>query len=708
MVHFWMRLRQSASVVISLVLYYGIFTFSLKKSCFYLAQGVEHNLFYSLISYLFYYFGLAVYFLPIIITALCLGYWYRSLGWIWLSFTTQLYVTLEKLTIVGGWHNAGGVIGSYITNSLVSLVGVKFSYLFCWWSAVLSLVMIDYYGITSVYYLCLLRYLTPFVRKYVAVLFTALRQSLIWLVPICYRFAKSAIKLIVKGESRILEDTVSGEYKLDKEQTIEINSFFDIENSDKFLPSSETTEEFLTEDLPKEVEPKVKPESFIQRYFMPKSSLLIKREIKEAQESDHAENLVNKLKLFAIQVKCLDIRRGPVVTTYVLEPDANIKLSRILSLEDDIALALEVSSVRIIAPISGTSYIGLEVPNKHRQVVPFKNVIEHQTFKSFSGSLPLVLGYDTEGNAVVQDLAKLPHLLVAGSTGSGKSVAINSMIMGLLYAKKPENLKLILIDPKRLELAPYNDIPHLLFPVATEPNKALLILKWLLSEMERRYTVMAEKGIRSLQESNDLDMPHIVAIIDEFADLIMTSGKELEHCVVRLAQMARAAGIHLVVATQRPSVDVITGLIKANFPSRIAFRVSSKIDSRTIIDDAGAETLLGSGDMLFLSSKGISRLHGSFVADEEVVRVATYVKSQGKPDYQTIEATSISMGEDYDDELYQEIVSYIMDQQEVSISLLQRRFRIGYNRSARIVEQLEKDGYLLSSDGGKMRKVARD
>jgi len=254
----------------------------------------------------------------------------------------------------------------------------------------------------------------------------------------------------------------------------------------------------------------------------------------------------------------------------------------------------------------------------------------------------------------------------------------------------------------------------LLFPVATEPTKALFVLKWLLTEMDRRYSLMAEHGVRNIQENNNLNLPYIVAIIDEFADLIMTSGKDLEHCVVRLAQMARASGIHLIIATQRPSVDVITGLIKANFPSRIAFRVSSKIDSRTIIDDSGAESLLGNGDMLFLCNKGISRLHGSYVSDEEVYKVAQYVKSQGKPEYQFNFITddnpdlfaAASLTEDTD-ELYQEIINYVLSQKEVSISLLQRRFRIGYNRSARIVDQLEKDGYLVSSDGGKTRKVVQ-
>ena len=618
-------------------------------------------------------------------------------------FIVDIFATLEKVTIVGGWHNGGGLLGAKISNFLLCYLEIKVIYYFLFFSFIFLFCLLDSYGYTIVYYVLQKLKKLNFVFSYVNRLQNILAKLIWQFLPKCKILFKSAIKLLIKGEAKILDIVESEEYKIDDFENLQFR-----EKAPLIILSEEQQkipDNFVIENESIKLE---------NQYDLPAGHLLASAIHKNISEPDLGENIINKLKLFNVTVRCVDIRRGPVVTTYVLEPDANVKLSRIMNLIDDISLALEVAAVRIIAPIIGTSYIGLEVPNKSRQTVFLKSIIDDNAFKNFKGILPLVLGYNTEGRAVVEDLAKLPHLLVAGSTGAGKSVAINSMIMGLLYAKKPEDVKLILIDPKRLELAPYNDIPHLLFPVATEPSKALFVLKWLLTEMDRRYSLMAEHGIRNIQENNNLNLPYIVAIIDEFADLIMTSGKDLEHCVVRLAQMARASGIHLVIATQRPSVDVITGLIKANFPSRIAFRVSSKIDSRTIIDDSGAESLLGNGDMLFLCNKGISRLHGSFVCDEEVIKVASHVKMQGKPDYQFNFITddtndlfsAASLTEDTD-ELYREIINYVLIQKEVSISLLQRRFRIGYNRSARIVDQLEKDGYLVSTDGGKTRKVVQ-
>ena len=603
--------------LLALIIFYGSLTFSIKKSYFFLAPDISYSYFNIFISYLFYYFGLGIYLLPIFFVLLSFGYWLKLFACLGLIFTTQLYATLTKFTMIGGWHNGGGLLGCKYANLFINFFTIEVTYLICFWLTVIFIILIDSYGLSLVHYLCYKLNKSTYFKKYLVKFNLLEKKNLINLIIRLKNISKSIIKLIVKGESEILEKIVSEEYEFTAE----------IENINSFLS----------------IEPKLKPAKTLTNlnnlnnleefYNLPETILLTTREKKISLEPDLIDNLVNKLKLFSINVKCLEVIYGPVVSTYVLEPDADVKLSKILNLEDDIALALEVAAVRIIAPIIGTSYIGLEVPNKVRQIVPFKNIIEDQNFKKFSGNLPLVIGYDTKGKAVIEDLAKLPHLLVAGSTGSGKSVAINSMLMGLLYSKTPEELKLILIDPKRLELAPYNDIAHLLFPVATEPEKALSALKWLLQEMERRYALMAENGIRNLQEKNNLNLPYIVTIIDEFADLIMTSSKELENCVVRLAQMARAAGINLIIATQRPSVDVITGLIKANFPSRIAFRVSSKVDSRTIIDQSGAEDLLGNGDMLFLSNKGIVRLHGSFVSDDEVITVTNYIKSQGKADY---------------------------------------------------------------------------
>jgi S-DNA-T family DNA segregation ATPase FtsK/SpoIIIE len=691
---------QTISLLSALVLGYGIVTFKLQHSCFYYAKNSQHSFFYNIITYIYYYFGIGAALVPILFIALA---FFNLANFVYLSgimLMIMVLATLQKFTLVGGWNNGGGLLGARITKIVLGYLDVNVLYYLLFFCSVILFCLLDKYGYTFVYHILKKTKKLNLLSRYLTIL-----QNVTILLTIKFLYflklgSLNILRLLVKGEAEILEMVEAEEYQIfDKDMF-------------QFLPMDKTVPNI---EVDQNLEPKIIGQvENTNTYDLPNTNLLSATVSKNHNEPDLGENIINKLKLFNVTVRCVDVRRGPVVTTYVLEPDANVKLSRIMNLIDDISLALEVSAVRIIAPIIGTCYIGLEVPNKARQTVFFKSIIDDAIFKNFKGILPLVLGYNTEGKAVVEDLAKLPHLLVAGSTGAGKSVAVNSMIMGLLYHKKPQDVKLILIDPKRLELAPYNDIPHLLFPVATEPSKALFVLKWLLSEMERRYTLMAEQGVRNIQENNNLNLPYIVAIIDEFADLIMTSGKDLEHCVVRLAQMARASGIHLIIATQRPSVDVITGLIKANFPSRIAFRVSSKIDSRTIIDDSGAESLLGNGDMLFLCNKGLSRFHGSFVSDEEVNKVALYVKNQGKPEYQFnfvsdehdefLAATSLT--EDTD-ELYTEIVEYVLAQKEVSISLLQRRFRIGYNRSARIVDQLEKDGYLVSADGGKTRKVVQ-
>jgi DNA segregation ATPase FtsK/SpoIIIE-like protein len=693
---FW----QTILLLTALVIIYGLLTFKIKRSCFYFAKNSQHSLFYTIITYIYYYFGFGAVIIPCLFISLAHLNIFNFVYLSGLMIIIMVLATLQKLTIVGGWHNGGGLVGAKITNILISYMDINVIYYALFFCFIFLFCLLDKYGYTIIYYILKHTKKLNFTGRYLSFL----QNVAVWLARHVVQFFKlgsnKLLILLVKGEAEILEMVEAEEYAI---PDTERSQFLALDNA---LRSPEVAQN---------LEPKIISQvESANIYDLPNTNLLSLVASKNHNEPDLADNIINKLKLFNVTVRCVDVRRGPVVTTYVLEPDANVKLSRIMNLIDDISLALEVSAVRIIAPIIGTSYIGLEVPNKIRQTVFFKSIVEDHSFKNFKGILPLVLGYNTEGKAVVEDLAKLPHLLVAGSTGAGKSVAVNSMIMGLLYHKKPQDVKLILIDPKRLELAPYNEIPHLLFPVATEPSKALFVLKWLISEMERRYSLMAEQGVRNIQENNNLNLPYIVAIIDEFADLIMTSGKDLEHCVVRLAQMARASGIHLIIATQRPSVDVITGLIKANFPSRIAFRVSSKIDSRTIIDESGAESLLGNGDMLFLCNKGIARLHGSFVSDEEVNKVALYVKSQGKPEYQFNFVSdehddffaAASLTEDTD-ELYTEIVEYVLDQKEVSISSLQRRFRIGYNRSARIVDQLEKDGYLVSADGGKTRKVVQ-
>ena len=440
--------------------------------------------------------------------------------------------------------------------------------------------------------------------------------------------------------------------------------------------------------------------------------------------------LENKLQRFGIAGEVTAIRPGPVVTLFEFTPAEDAKISKIIALESDLTLALQTASLRIIAPVPGKAVVGFEVANQVRESVLLSDVLQDQAYIEFTNKvregastnlpfqIPIAIGKDTVGNNVILDLARAPHLLVAGSTGSGKSVALNSILVSMLCANPPERLRLILIDPKRLEFARYADLGHLLFPIVFEVKKALLVLRWVVRQMEWRYQKMAAAGARSLAEYNQkIDpssiLPYIVIVIDELADLMMTSTKEVEDLIIRIAQMARAAGIHLIVATQRPSVDVVTGLIKVNFPSRISFRVASKADSRTILDCNGADTLLGAGDMLMLNSQSASlqRLHGAYVTDDEIIKVVDFVAKHYPVNYLPFDdlefAGAIKNNED-EDELLTDVLLFLKDCDEVSISLLQRRFRIGYNRSARIMDHLESCGYVLNLDNGKVRKVIKD
>ncbi len=424
--------------------------------------------------------------------------------------------------------------------------------------------------------------------------------------------------------------------------------------------------------------------------------------------------LEQKLERFGIQGTVVSIKQGPVLTLFEYEPHIDSKISKIIALEDDLALALQAMSIRIIAPIPGKSVVGFEVAHQKQKTVSFAALASSKTFKHFAGKLPLIIGHDVIGNDVIIDLTSLPHLLLAGSTGSGKSVALNGMLMSLLCSRTPDQLRLVLIDPKRLEFATYADIPHLLFPIVTEPKNVVRILSWLVTEMENRYKIMATHQVRNIDEyhkkmNNENSMPYIVTIIDELADLMMSVGSDIEDLIARIAQMARAAGIHLLVATQRPSVDVITGLIKVNFPCRISCKVASKVDSRTILDTIGADKLLGKGDMLFLdASSQIRRVHGAFVSMQEIEKIVTHIKKQKMVRYQelTVEQTDGAL-HDEDQQLYQHILSFIQTVEHISISSLQRQFRIGYNRSARFIDLLESQGHVLPSQGGKPRKVIK-
>ncbi|MBF0329184.1 MAG: DNA translocase FtsK 4TM domain-containing protein [Nitrospirae bacterium] len=428
-----------------------------------------------------------------------------------------------------------------------------------------------------------------------------------------------------------------------------------------------------------------------------------------------ASGLEKKLLDFKVEGKIKQAHPGPVVTMYEFEPAAGVKISRIISLTDDLALSLRAPSIRVY-PISGKAAIGLEVPNKQRATVSFKEIIASDSFRKSSSLLTLALGKDIFGNPMVTDLARMPHLLVAGATGSGKSVSVNAMIMSLLYKASPDEVKMLMIDPKLLELSTYADIPHLISPVITSPKEASEALKKVVFEMERRYKLLAEKGTRNIETYNKLAeegerLPFIVVIIDELADLMFTAPSDVETAIARLAQMARASGIHLILATQRPSVDVITGLIKANFPARISFQVTSRIDSRTILDSQGAEKLLGMGDMLFMiPGVKIVRIHGAYVSETEVKDVVNVVKAQGRPEYTAFQSIVLNEGGDGEgdaegrDELYEKAVEFAGSVGEISISSIQRRFKIGYNRAANIMEEFERDGLVGPHKGaGKPR-----
>jgi S-DNA-T family DNA segregation ATPase FtsK/SpoIIIE len=476
-------------------------------------------------------------------------------------------------------------------------------------------------------------------------------------------------------------------------------------------------------------------------------------EAAESQETLSAETLEytsrlieSKLADFGVQVKVLAAYPGPVITRYEIEPAVGVKGSQIVNLVKDLARALSVISIRVVETIPGKSCMGLEIPNPHRQIVRLSEILSSKAYHDQGSPLTLVLGKDISGNPVVADLAKMPHLLVAGTTGSGKSVAINAMILSLLYKAEAKDVRVIMVDPKMLELSIYQGIPHLLAPVVVDMKQASNALMWCVAEMERRYKLMSWVGVRNLsgynhkvadaeksgtplqdpatlesEEPENLDkLPNIVVIIDELADLMMVTGKKVEELIARLAQKARAAGIHLILATQRPSVDVITGLIKANIPTRIAFQVSSKVDSRTILDQMGAEALLGQGDMLYLPpGTGLpQRVHGAFVADDEVHKVVDYLKSLGEPEYVEglLEGSVDGGGQGFDgglageagpenDPLYDQAVEIVLRTRRASISLVQRHLRIGYNRAARLIEQMEQAGMVSSMQSNGNREV---
>ncbi len=444
--------------------------------------------------------------------------------------------------------------------------------------------------------------------------------------------------------------------------------------------------------------------------------------VDENELDDKIRYLIEKLAHFKIEGDVVRTYTGPVVSTFEFKPVANVKVSKILNLQDDLAMALSAETIRIQAPIPGKNVVGIEIPNETVETIYLRELLDSKLFKDSSSPLTIALGKDIVGKPFVTDLKKLPHLLIAGTTGSGKSVGINAMILSLLYKNSPDQLRLLMIDPKMLEFSTYNDIPHLLTPVITKPKEAIVALKNTVLEMERRYELMASTRTKNIENYNEKilkeggeHLPYIVVIIDELADLMMTSGKDVEISIARLAQKSRASGIHLIVATQRPSVDVVTGLIKANLPSRISYRVGQKVDSKIILDQMGAESLLGRGDMLFTppGSPALVRLHAPWATEDEIENIVEFIKSQREPNYDKnflleendhINSTQRETFKELDS-LYEEAKNIILTDKKTSISYLQRKLQIGYNRSARIIEELESKGILSGVNAKGMRKI---
>ena len=545
---------------------------------------------------------------------------------------------------------------------------------------------------------------------------------------------KEEEKIIFENQESSQEESYKEEngFKI-LEKTQEEDIFSEITNNNQInnniiVDELEENAKLLSElEFGKTEKPKdfmLPPTSFFQE--APKEN---KTKVNEAFIDKKIADLLDKLAMFKIDGDVVRTYTGPVVTTFEFKPAPNVKVSKILSLQDDLAMALKAQTIRIQAPIPGKDVVGIEVPNEDTQTIYLKEMLDSEIFQNSKSPLTMILGKDIVGKPFVTDLKKLPHLLIAGTTGSGKSVGINSMILSLLYKNSPDNLRLVMIDPKMLEFSMYNDIPHLLTPVITKAVDAINALANMVGEMERRYSLMAKTKTKNIENFNEKaqkeglpSMPYIVVVIDELADLMMTSGKDVEYSIARLAQMARASGIHLIVATQRPSVDVVTGLIKANLPSRLSYKVGQKIDSKIILDSMGAESLLGRGDMLFTppGTPGIVRIHAPWSTETEIEKVVEFLKDQREVEYDmnfikdknlgsssngSKGAKNISDEDIVLDDLYEDAKEVIITDKKTSISYLQRRLKIGYNRAATIIEQLEKTGVLSEVDARGNREI---
>ncbi|MBN1930235.1 MAG: DNA translocase FtsK 4TM domain-containing protein [Desulfobacterales bacterium] len=651
-------------------------------------------------------FGLGAFWIPILILLFSMHFFhdYASkaiistiIGGMILIITTGSLLAFRKndYLIFGTVFSSGGLIGISLKSLLIKYTNLTGSVI------ILILIWINGFilstGFSILIFIQRLWRLTQAFADRIKILIGLWKE----------RQAKSANRRKIKKESIIKEK--KQDLKINKAQT----------NPKKAVPASNQE---IFDFMPKENGFQMPSVNFLEDPDLMPSSV----------DEDHlkmqSKLLEKKLNDFGVNGKVVTVTPGPVITTFEYEPAAGVKINKIVNLTDDLALALRAISIRIVAPIPGKAVIGIEIPKVKRQMVRFKEVVVSEVFEKSKSKMTICLGKDIVGNPVVADLDKMPHLLIAGATGTGKSVALNTMICSLLYKSNPDDVKLIMVDPKRIELSMYDGIPHLITPVVTDVKKATNALFWAVREMERRYEKLSEQKARNINQYNEKlskrkrddtednvgpeKLPYIVIIIDELADLMMVASRDVEVALTRLAQMARAAGIHLILATQRPSVDVLTGIIKANFPTRLTFQVSSKTDSRTIIDMNGAENLLGSGDMLFLppGTARLKRIHGAYLSETEISKITDFLKNQQTPDYDKtvtkapVEEKVSTEDREYD-ERYDDAVALVTKTRQASISMIQRHLRIGYNRAARIIEIMEKEGIVGPSDGAKPREV---
>lgn len=702
-------------LVLSIVTALSIFTFSSADPSFNTStvSSTVHNSFGLLGSYssdlLLQLFGLSTFILPVAFFLAAIFVFYRSKKekfsyWRSVAFVVLLIFLSTFLDAVAGTVNyggaqfpSGGFIGKNLCtllNPYISVAGTAIA------SLAITLVLLFYMGNYS---------FSSGLSMFVVALYRAT------VIPTKFLY-KAIVWFVVWLTTKLNKKEMPDETILEKLDKKELNL------KDKIKKKMPIAEELIDDDVDEDdaFVPTVKKGN--TKYKLPSVDLLSKVQRTKTKENISeleavAASLQARLKDFDVDGEVVEVSPGPVITMYEFKPAPGVKINKVANLSDDLALALGCGSLRVIAPIPGKSVIGIEVPNKSRETVFLRELIDSNLFKTSEKKIPVAVGKDTVGNPYVTDLANMPHLLVAGSTGSGKSVFINSLICSILYKFSPEQVRLLMVDPKMLELSVYDGIPHLLHPVVTDAQKASRALKWAVKTMIERYTLLSAKGAKSITSYNavaDEPMPYIVIIVDELADLMMVSSKDVESSLTRLAQMARAAGIHLVLATQRPSVDVITGLIKANFPARISFKVASRIDSRTVLDSMGAEKLLGAGDMLFIppGTARQERFHGAFVSDEEVRNVVEFVKTQGEPNYEIQsldeEETKAEMEDGEYDALYDEAVKIVVETRKPTISYIQRRLKIGYNRAARIIETMEKNGIVSSALATGQREVLID